>query len=146
MGGVTGTRTENGRVIRAVGLLHVTDGRLLMVRPRGKGAFYLPGGKPEPGEVEVAALHREVAEELGVSLVAGSVRPARRYLAPAYGEGEGVLVDLSCYTGRLAGPPRPAAEVAELGWFTHAEYLAQPETAPAIVSLLADLRAAGTVA
>ncbi|GGM42776.1 hypothetical protein GCM10012275_12140 [Longimycelium tulufanense] len=132
--------------IRTVGLLHVVHGRLLLVRPRGKAAFYLPGGKLEPGETEPEALRREVREELGVELVNGTVRGHRRYLAPAYGEGDGVLVDLSCYTAELAGEPAPSAEVAELALVTRDEYLAHPETAPAIVELLGDLHTGGLVA
>jgi 8-oxo-dGTP diphosphatase len=47
-------------VISMVGL--VRDWRLPVLRPRGEGAFYLPGGKLEAGE----APHREVLEESGV--------------------------------------------------------------------------------
>ncbi|MCP2261895.1 NUDIX domain-containing protein [Streptoalloteichus tenebrarius] len=134
------------RVIRTVGLLHVVGRRLLVVRPRGKAAFYLPGGKLEPGEAEPDALRREVREELGVELAPDSVREAGRYLSAAYGEGEGVLVDLSCYTAELTGRPRPSAEVDELALVTEGEYLAHQETAPVIVELLRDLRASGLVA
>jgi len=38
------------------------DDRMLTVRTRGRDAFYLPGGKREPGESDVAALRREVRE------------------------------------------------------------------------------------
>ncbi|HET6311147.1 MAG TPA: NUDIX domain-containing protein [Candidatus Nitrosotalea sp.] len=36
--------------------------RLLTVRTSGKDAFYLPGGKREPGESDLDALLREVRE------------------------------------------------------------------------------------
>jgi 8-oxo-dGTP diphosphatase len=124
-------------VISVVGLVHVRDGRLLVVRPRGKGAFYLPGGKLEPGETPEQALHREVLEELGVGLV--DVAPHKRYLEPAYGEGPDALVDMECFTGGLDGTPVAGGEIAELRHVTAAEYAGHPETAPAIVRLLADL-------
>ncbi|KAA2264056.1 NUDIX domain-containing protein [Solihabitans fulvus] len=132
-------------VIRVVGLVHVEDGRLLVVRARHQGAFYLPGGKLEPGETEQEALHREVREELLVGIVDGSVRQLGRYRAPAYGEGPDTVVDMACYFGVLDGSPEPAAEIAELTMVTEGEYAAHPETAPAIRLLLRDLAEAGTV-
>lgn len=39
------------------------------------GGWELPGGKVDPGESPLSALHREVAEELGVSISAGALLP-----------------------------------------------------------------------
>ncbi len=44
----------------------IRDGRLLLVRERGKRAFSLPGGKARKGEPSLAAATRELAEELGM--------------------------------------------------------------------------------
>lgn len=129
--------------IRAVGLVHVVGGRLLVVRSRRQAAFYLPGGKIDPGETEADALHREVREELGLSLRPGSARFVGRYRTDACGEGAGTQVDLACYSGGVDGTPRPAAEIAELAWTTRDEYLRMPETAPAVVALLHDLHSTG---
>jgi 8-oxo-dGTP diphosphatase len=130
-------------VITVVGLVHVEAGRLLVVRSRNKKAFYLPGGKIEAGESPEAALRREVAEELGIELA----RPVvlKRYVAPAYGEGEGAMVDMTCFTASLLGTPQPAGEIAELTYVTREEYREHAETAPAIHEVLSDLVAGGQI-
>ncbi|MFD9704892.1 NUDIX domain-containing protein [Lentzea sp. NPDC059081] len=130
-------------MITVVGLVHVEAGRLLVVRSRNKKAFYLPGGKIEPAETSVEALRREVREELGVELDRPEI--LKRYVAPAYGEGEGAIVDMTCFTAQLQATPRPSGEIAELTWVTRDEYRAHAETAPAIHDVLDDLVASGQV-
>ena len=46
-------------------LIRDGDGRVLLVRKRGTAAFMQPGGKRDAGESDVAALAREIGEELG---------------------------------------------------------------------------------
>ena len=67
-------------IIKAAWLC-VRDRRVLAARSTGKSAFYLPGGKPEAGETIVAALIREVKEELCVDLVPASVAFVRHFTA-----------------------------------------------------------------
>ena len=55
--------------IEVVAALIVNEqGETLMVRKHGTNVFIQPGGKPEPGETPVAALQRELNEELGLVL------------------------------------------------------------------------------
>lgn len=60
----------------AVGVMLRADGSLLLgQRPEGKpyaGWWELPGGKLEPGETILAALARELHEELGITVQASS--------------------------------------------------------------------------
>ncbi|MFC7343178.1 NUDIX hydrolase [Saccharopolyspora griseoalba] len=139
-GPAAGPRADAARpaTIRAVGLVHRDERGLLLVRAENQRAYYLPGGKIDPGETEVEALRREVREELGVEL--REPRSFARYVTDAVGQGEGVQVDLACYTAELEGAPAPAAEIADLRYCTRADYLADPEIqAPAIVELYRDL-------
>jgi 8-oxo-dGTP pyrophosphatase MutT (NUDIX family) len=91
----------------SVGWLCVRDGRLLVVRTRGRDAFYLPGGKPEPGESLRRALRREVAEELGSVLDPASITEAFVVHDRAHGL-PGAPLRMHCYTADApSGAPRP---------------------------------------
>lgn len=48
---------DEDRLMTSVRWLHVRDGRLLVVRTRDRDAFYLPGGKTQPGEIGSQAWH-----------------------------------------------------------------------------------------
>ena len=69
------------REVAAVGAIAIEDGRILLIR-RGHapslGLWSLPGGRVEPGESDVDAVRREVAEETGLRVdvgpLAGEVR------------------------------------------------------------------------
>lgn len=103
-------------VIRIVAAVVLDDRRhVLVVRKRGTTAFMQPGGKIEPGETPVQALHREIREELGAEIVAESVRPLGHHDAAAANEpGHRVAADL--FLAGLDRPPTPGAEIVEMAW------------------------------
>ncbi|KDN80775.1 TIGR00730 family Rossman fold protein [Kitasatospora cheerisanensis] len=119
----------------SVGWICVRDGRLLAVRTRGKDAFYLPGGKLEPGETPTDALARELREELGLGCAPDRLTHAHTVEAPAHGR-PGTRLRMHCYTGPADGTPTPAAEIAELAWLTATD---TERCAPALRELMTRL-------
>lgn len=99
-------------IIGKVGWIHVVDRRLLCVRTGGRGLFYIPGGKREPGEDDLAAIVREIAEELGVGLIATTLRHAGHFSAPADGTDD-KIVAIEAYTADYIGTLSTGFEIAE---------------------------------
>ncbi|WGW12008.1 NUDIX domain-containing protein [Saxibacter everestensis] len=97
----------------AAACLLTDDGELLTVRKRGTTKFMLPGGKREAGEDALSATLREVEEEVGLSLDAGSLRLLGRFNAAAANEAD-TRVEATVYSGRLPHQVFAAAEIEEL--------------------------------
>jgi 8-oxo-dGTP diphosphatase len=106
----------------------VDAGRLLVVSKRvAPDVFYLPGGKPEPGEDDTAAVRRELAEELDASPV--SLAPL--CVVDEVAAIEDVPMRMTVFLAKLDRPPRAAAEIARVAWTTGADRLT-PSLAPAV--------------
>jgi A/G-specific adenine glycosylase len=126
--------TPATRVVLA--LIHHEGRYLAQRRPVSKpagGVWELPGGKVEAGEDERRALAREVAEELGVEVLAA------RHLLTWHHHYPDAWLRLSCYRVRLFAPQsvRPLASDG-LAWFAPADLLAQDfpaGTAPLVARL-----------
>jgi 8-oxo-dGTP diphosphatase len=102
--------------IRIVAALIRDDaGRVLLVRKRGTRAFMQPGGKRDGGEDDVAALSREIAEELGCGVLAGSIRSLGEFDAVAANE-PGFRVQASLYGVDVTGEIAPSREIDETIW------------------------------
>jgi len=127
-------------VLRVVAAAVVAERRLLLMSKRAAPeVFYLPGGKPDPGEDELACLRREVAEELSV----GVVEPRRWTTVSHRAALEGCPLELTVYRAGLDGEPRAASEVAALAWYRDAGSF-EGRLAPAIEhEVVPRLRAAG---
>ena len=96
-------------------LIRDDAGRVLLVRKRGTAAFMQPGGKRDAGEDDIAALSREIAEELGCGVVGASVRPLGEFDAVAANE-PGFRVQACLYGIDVTGDITPSREIDETIW------------------------------
>ena len=109
---------QTGKVIRIVAAVVSNElGQTLLVRKRGTRAFMQPGGKRDPGEGDLAALAREIGEELGCEIIPSEARHLGDCSALAANE-PGAVVEASLYVVRLHGEPAARAEIAELRWLS----------------------------
>jgi 8-oxo-dGTP diphosphatase len=106
-------------IVEVVGAVIVdAQDRLLTVRKRGTRRFMLPGGKREEGEDDLAALSRELFEELGVTLL--RAEPFGRFEAPAANE-PGAIVRSHAYRVVIEGEIAIGAEIEALRWIDPAQ-------------------------
>ena len=101
-------------MLRVVAALIVRDAGVLLVSKRAApDVYYLPGGKPEPGESHAACLQRELREELDVV-------PLRlRHFAEVHSPAalEPATMHMTVYRTDVEGVPAPAAEIASMLWW-----------------------------
>lgn len=77
-------------------LVHMKDGKLLLVKVRENEHYYLPGGKIEEEEDDRASLERELREELSLQLDKESMLYLYTVIGPAYPDTD-KTVELRCY-------------------------------------------------
>jgi 8-oxo-dGTP pyrophosphatase MutT (NUDIX family) len=99
----------------AAAVIRDAHGRFLLVRKRGTNTFMQAGGKIEAGEQPVAALVRELEEELGLVVQPGDLRYLGQFEAEAANE-PGHFVCAELFEAPLANAVSAAAEIAELIW------------------------------
>ena len=104
--------------IDKLALVCVQNRKQLVVRSKGKSAFFTPGGKREKGESDVEALVRECKEELTVDLKQATIKPYGVFRAQAHGKPEGTMVIMTCFTAAFDGTLTANEEIEELRWIT----------------------------
>jgi 8-oxo-dGTP pyrophosphatase MutT (NUDIX family) len=107
--------------IDKIAWIHPDDGKILSTRSRGKDVYYLPGGKPEPGETDLDTLVREIGEELAVAIVPATARHLGTFRSQAHGHAGGVTVRMTCYTADHHGTPVPSSEIEEVSWLSYGD-------------------------
>ena len=125
------------RKLVVAGLIIGDDRRILITQRRADQELPLqwefPGGKVEPGESPVAALIRELGEEIGVMVEVGRIWDVLFHAYPAFD-----LVMLVYVCRIVEGAPRPI-EVADVAWVAPRE-LARWDILPADRPLVDRLR------
>jgi len=106
--------SERPRKLVVAGLIVGKDRRILITQRRADQPLPLqwefPGGKVELGEAPVAALVRELQEEIGVTVDVGRVWDVLFHAYPAF---DLVMLVYGC---RIASGEPAAVEVADLAW------------------------------
>lgn len=96
-------------------LIRDERGRVLLVRKRGTAAFMQPGGKRDTGESDVAALAREIVEELGCCVDQRTARSLGVFECAAANE-PGYQVRAAVYAVDIDGTVQPQAEIEQIVW------------------------------
>ncbi len=110
-------RMRDDSRIEKVGIAVWKNGSLLTVRKRGLKEYILPGGKPDPDDIDdMQTLRRELQEELGCSVDADSLRWVGVFADNAAGESTR-QIQVRLYMGHLDGVLHPASEIVEYKWF-----------------------------
>jgi 8-oxo-dGTP diphosphatase len=81
--------------------------------PTMAGRWEFPGGKVEPGEEPVAALHRELTEELGIAVILGAEVPGPDHGTWPLGEAWSMRLWWAVLSD---GEPVPLEDHDELRW------------------------------
>ncbi|VVA43267.1 Mismatch repair protein MutT protein [Candidatus Roizmanbacteria bacterium] len=133
------------KIIETVALIHIKNKKLLLVRPKSKKIFYMPGGKLDDGEDNLKALIREIKEEVKLDIDPKTVDFYGTFEAQAYGKDKGVIVRVHCYTASHTGNVQSSSEIDETAYFSHEEYVKGLDPAPAVKLILEDLKKKGLV-
>lgn len=114
-------------------LVHMKDGKLLLVKVRENEHYYLPGGKIETDEDDRTSLERELREELSLQLDKENMLYLYTVTGPAYPDTD-KTVELRCY--RYAddiGEIQMNSEITDVKYIDINE---KEKIAPAVIKLI----------
>jgi len=130
--------------INCVGLIALENRKLLLAFSRNKQAWYLPGGKVDPGETNLQAIRREIKEELNLELTPEQLQEYYYIEAPAFGE-VNKLMKQHTYLCQLTAIPQPTAEIEAIRFFSPADYSGEQHQVPGVLAAFRKLQADGLI-
>ncbi len=130
---------EGTKKLFTAGLVVIQDRELLLAFSSRKQAFYLPGGKLNPGEDAVTALIREVKEELSIHILPEELQWYCHISAPAYGEYPPLMMEQDCYFYSLNTTPVADAEIAAFRFFSYRTFREEAIQVPGVELLFQQL-------
>lgn len=107
--------TQQTEIHKAGGVL-IKNRCFLVTRAYGKDVFVAPGGKLESGETAIAALIREMMEEVKVKISSTNLELIGTFRASAAGN-ESKMLEMDVFIIRHSeGEPLPSSEIEEIRW------------------------------
>src|SRR3989338_5184202 len=97
---------------KAVSLICIRDGSLLIVCDDDRLTWTVPGGKPELDETDIACLQREVREELSTTICDMVFYKHFEGVSPHQGD----CIEVNCYFGNIETEPSPHSEITAVSW------------------------------
>lgn len=126
------------RIHVAAAIVTDTSGRAVVVRKRGTTGFMQPGGKIERGESALAALIRELREELGLEVDVDTTEFLGSFEAAALNE-PGRTVRAEVFALVTDAELHPAAEIDALHWLESPTDTESVELAPLTLDVMLPL-------
>lgn len=109
------------KIIDKLAWIELKNKTILSTKSYGKDKYYIPGGKREIGETDEQALVREVKEELNVEIDSETLNYIGTFEAQAHEHAEGVIVKMTCYSGKYLGQLKASSEIEEIRWLKYAD-------------------------
>lgn len=138
---VSPLQTQNR--LHTAGLIVINDNKLLLAFSNNKRAWYLPGGKIDPGESAIQSLIREIEEELQVKLSETDLKPYYHISAPAFGEENNLIMEQDCFIGSPNDAYKASGEIGGIKYFSYESYKAQEPLVPGVITAFEKLIADG---
>lgn len=122
------------------GLIVLKNNKLLLAYSKNKKAWYLPGGKIDTGETSLAALQREIQEELNITLDPALIQFYCHVTAPAYGENAHIIMEQDCFIYDLKEKIEPSNEIEDVKYFDCTMYAAEPIQVIGVLKVFENLK------